>query len=86
MDNRKAQKYLLIGFEKLVETFSSQLLLKTPHILKAFYDNDILEEETILEWADKVQSTSTIIHNSQTCANCTQSYYIVQQTHIPWVE
>ena len=25
-----------------------------PHILKSFYDEDILEEETILEWHDKV--------------------------------
>lgn len=54
MDNLKAQKYLLIGFEKLVETYSDQLLPKAAHILKSFYDNDILEEEAILEWADKV--------------------------------
>ena len=25
-----------------------------PHILKSFYDEDILEEEAILEWHDKV--------------------------------
>lgn len=54
MDNRKAQKYLLIGFEKLVETYTEQLLPKAAHILKTFYDSDILEEEVILEWADKV--------------------------------
>lgn len=54
MDNRKAQKYLLIGFEKLVETYCEQLLPKAAHVLKMFYDSDILEEEAILEWADKV--------------------------------
>lgn len=54
MKNRKAQKYLLIGFEKLVETYQEQLLPKAAHILKSLYDNDILEEESILEWADKV--------------------------------
>ena len=54
MDNRKAQRYLLIGFEKLVETYREQLLPKAAHILKMFYDSDILEEEAILEWADKV--------------------------------
>ena len=30
------------------------LLPKVPHVLKAFYDNDLLEEEAILEWADRV--------------------------------
>lgn len=58
MDNRKAQKYLLIGFEKLVETYN-QLLPKAAHILKTLYDNDVLEEESILEWADKVCSRVT---------------------------
>lgn len=54
VDNRKAQKNLLICFEKLVETYIEQLLPKAAHILKMFYDTDILEEEAILEWADKV--------------------------------
>lgn len=55
VDNKKAQKYLLIGFEKLVGEVHPHLLAKVPHILKAFYDEDILEEESILEWADKVK-------------------------------
>ena len=54
VSNRKAQRYLLISFEKLVETYQDQLLPKAALILKSFYDNDILEEEAILEWADKV--------------------------------
>ena len=31
-----------------------QLMSKVPHILKAFYDEDIVEEEAVLEWAEKV--------------------------------
>ena len=27
---------------------------KAAHILKAFYDEDLLEEEVILQWNDKV--------------------------------
>lgn len=54
VSNHKAQKYLLIGFEKLVETYQEQLLPKAALILNSFYDNDILEEEVILGWADKV--------------------------------
>lgn len=32
----------------------SKLLEKVAGILKLFYDTDILEEKTILEWAEKV--------------------------------
>lgn len=52
--NHKAQKYLLGGFEQLVKIYHDPLLPKVPHILKAFYDCDILEEEVLLEWSNKV--------------------------------
>lgn len=55
VDNRKGQKYLLISVERLLEEVFPSLLSKIAIILKAFYDNDILEEESILEWADKVR-------------------------------
>ena len=52
--NSKAQKYLLGGFELLVgDVYKNDLLPKSLHILKLFYDNDILEEETLIEWGDK---------------------------------
>ena len=54
MENRKAQKYLLGVFEMLVGE-KEQLKAKVPHILKAFYDLDIVEEDAVLEWADKVR-------------------------------
>ena len=38
----------------IVGEIHPELIPKAAHILKAFYDNDILEEEAILEWADKV--------------------------------
>jgi translation initiation factor 5 len=53
-ENTKAQKYLMGGIEKTIETFKDSLLPKTGHILKAFFDLDILEEEVILEWGKKV--------------------------------
>ena len=55
-ENTKAQKYLMGGIEKTIETFKDSLLPKTGHILKAFFDLDILEEEVILEWGKKVNS------------------------------
>ena len=54
VDNRKAQKTLLSAFEILVGEVHPSLMAKVPHILKEFYDNDLLDEEAILEWADKV--------------------------------
>lgn len=54
LENRKAQKYLLGVFEMIVGEIHPELIPKSAHILKAFYDNDILEEEAIVEWADRV--------------------------------
>ncbi|XP_076441785.1 eukaryotic translation initiation factor 5-like [Babylonia areolata] len=54
-DSPKAQKYLVGGLEMLIgREYSSALMPRVPHILKAFYDLDILEEEVILDWAKKV--------------------------------
>lgn len=54
-ENPKAQKYLLGGFEQLVGNVHKEVLLpKVPHILKVFYDLDILDEEVIIEWDKKV--------------------------------
>jgi len=50
--NEKNQKALLGGMERVLIT-SKTLMMKAPLILKAFYDNDILEEEVILKWGEK---------------------------------
>jgi len=68
-NNQKAQKNFMGAFELIVgQSFPSVLLPKTAHILKAFYDNDLVEEEVILEWSKKVskkfvkKSVSESIH------------------------
>uniref|UniRef100_A0A673MVM9 Eukaryotic translation initiation factor 5 n=1 Tax=Sinocyclocheilus rhinocerous TaxID=307959 RepID=A0A673MVM9_9TELE len=53
-NNKKAQKYLLGGFECLVKLHQTQLLPRVPIILKDLYDADLLEEDVILAWAEKV--------------------------------
>jgi len=53
-ENPKGQKYLIGGIEKTVESFEATLLPKVPHIFKELFEEDILEEEVIFEWAKKV--------------------------------
>ncbi|OCT64936.1 hypothetical protein XELAEV_18041175mg [Xenopus laevis] len=48
-----AQRYLLHGFECVIDMHQSHLLSKIPHILKEMYDADLLEEEVIISWAEK---------------------------------
>ncbi|KAG5276812.1 hypothetical protein AALO_G00110010 [Alosa alosa] len=57
-NNKKAQKYLLGGFECLVKLYQIQLLPRVPIILKDLYDADMLEEDVILAWAEKNESGS----------------------------
>ena len=54
VDNVKGQKALLGAFEIIVGKEHRELLPRAGLILKEFYDADLLEEETILEWAGKV--------------------------------
>ncbi|KAK3573802.1 hypothetical protein QTP86_032925 [Hemibagrus guttatus] len=53
-NDKKAQKYLLGGFECVVKLHQAQLLPRVPIILKDLYDADLLEEDVILTWAEKV--------------------------------
>lgn len=53
VNNPKAQKQLLSGFELIVQNHKAVLMAKVPSILKKFYDCDYLEEEVILEWGNK---------------------------------
>jgi len=53
-ENPKGQKYLIGGIEKTVETYEAVLLPKVANIFKDLFDEDILEEEVILDWAKKV--------------------------------
>ncbi|XP_061699508.1 eukaryotic translation initiation factor 5 isoform X1 [Syngnathoides biaculeatus] len=53
-NNKKAQKYLLGGFECVVKLHQVQLLQRVPIILKDLYDADLLDEDVIFAWAEKV--------------------------------
>lgn len=53
-NNKKAQRYFLKGLEQLIIENKNVLLPKISHILKAFYDEDIIEERELLHWGKKV--------------------------------
>lgn len=53
--NKKAQRYLLGGIEQLIQKHP-ELQPKAAHILKALYDEEICEEESILAWGAKPSS------------------------------
>jgi len=53
-ENHKAQKYLIGGVEKTIKVHEATLMSKVPHIFKIFYEEDILEEEVLFEWAKKI--------------------------------
>lgn len=52
--NQRAQRYLLGGVEQVVREHSTALLPRVPHLLKALYDYDVLEEEVLLDWSKKI--------------------------------
>lgn len=54
-DKRVTQKFLLEFVQKLVtdSPHAKVLLSKTPNLLKALYDLDLLEEEVLIKWHEK---------------------------------
>ncbi|KAG8462247.1 hypothetical protein KFE25_012067 [Diacronema lutheri] len=56
---KSAQQVLFGCIEQLCgERCEEALLKKTPHVLKAFYDADLLDEEAIVHWAEKKSKTA----------------------------
>lgn len=53
-NSHKAQRYLMGGLEQIISLNVDKLMEKVAGILKLFYDEDLLEEKTILEWSEKV--------------------------------
>lgn len=53
-NNKKTSRYLMGGIEMLISLHKDTLMSKVPIILKLLYDNDILGEEELIEWSEKV--------------------------------
>ncbi|XP_056645963.1 eukaryotic translation initiation factor 5-like [Diorhabda carinulata] len=54
LNDKKAQKYLIGGLEQVIALHRDKLMNKVPGLLKVLYDMDILGEECIIEWSEKV--------------------------------
>ncbi|XP_002162828.1 eukaryotic translation initiation factor 5 [Hydra vulgaris] len=68
-NNHKAQKHFMGAFEIIVgQSYPEVLMPKVAHVLKALYDNDLVDEEVIMDWASKIskkyvkKEVSTMIH------------------------
>lgn len=54
LKNPRAQKNLLVSLEMLLgQRFPETLLPRTAHVLKALYDNDLVDEAIIIDWHNK---------------------------------
>lgn len=53
-DDAKAQKYLIGGIELILALHAAKLMDKVAVIFKLFYDLDLLEEKSILDWSLKI--------------------------------
>lgn len=53
LEDHRAQRHLLGGIEQLIMRHVETLLPKSAHIIKALYDNDVVEEEILLAWGEK---------------------------------
>lgn len=59
-DKTKAQRHLLEAVEGMIATDHPELMSKVPHILKALYDADLVEEEAFFDWHGKVHKKQLI--------------------------
>jgi translation initiation factor 5 len=64
-ENQKAQKYLIGGVEKTIKVHEATLMNKVPHIFKMFYEEDLLDEEVLFEWAKKVSKKNVSKETAQ---------------------
>ncbi|KAG5519129.1 hypothetical protein PMAC_002217 [Pneumocystis sp. 'macacae'] len=53
-NNEKHEKSLLGGTERLIDTNQTKLIPLVPKILMQYYQNDLLSEEVIIKWANKI--------------------------------
>ncbi|PVU85044.1 hypothetical protein BB561_006990 [Smittium simulii] len=52
-DTEKCQKAILGGFERFMGEIAPNLIPKASHILKVLYEQDLVDEDVLLAWAEK---------------------------------
>jgi len=56
--DRQSQKLLLGGLEEYIGNVAPKLIPRTPHVLTTLYENDILDEESVISWAESPPESS----------------------------
>jgi len=59
--DRLSHKLLLVGLEEYIGNVSPKLVPRTPHILTTLYENDVLDEESIISWAESPPESSWLV-------------------------
>mmetsp|Transcript_28654 Transcript_28654/g.46039 ORF Transcript_28654/g.46039 Transcript_28654/m.46039 type:complete len:378 (-) Transcript_28654:174-1307(-) len=62
--NEQSGNLMLLCIEELVGVVEKKLLPRTPIILQKLYDEDVLEEEHIIKWAESPLETSLIARDT----------------------
>jgi len=58
---RQSQKLFLVGLEEYIGNVSPKLVSRTPHILTTLYENDVLDEDSIMSWVESPPESSWLV-------------------------
>jgi len=59
--DRLSQKLLLVGLEEYIGNVSPKTIVRTPHVLTTLYENDVLDEQSIISWAESPPESSWLV-------------------------
>jgi len=67
LNAEKASAKIVIGaFENLIAVIQPKLMKSyVSHVFKALYDSDVLDEDSIVQWADSPAESSWLVNNKQ---------------------
>jgi len=63
---KASAKIVIGGFENLIAIIQPKLMKSyVSHVFKALYDSEVLDEDSIIQWADSPAESSWLVNNKQ---------------------